>query len=134
MQVSALVGCEAAVFVGCCPELVGVCLGVHGLELFFQELVGARARGDQGLGVGSGSVCLLRSEDLSELVFLVSIWKYRLDESEHAFSSKSLATSSFEMPDEVSSSLLARGSSSSANTAYRDALKPPTGFLAGAGV
>jgi hypothetical protein len=35
MQVSALVGCEATVFVGCCSEPAGVCLGVHGLEVFF---------------------------------------------------------------------------------------------------
>ena len=48
MQVSALVGCEATVFAGCCSEPAGVCLGVHGLEVFFQEPVVARGRGDQG--------------------------------------------------------------------------------------
>jgi hypothetical protein len=91
---SALVGCEAAVFVGCCPELVGVCLGVHELELFFQEPVGARARGDQGLESAAAAFAFCAARIRANWFSLLVSGNKRLDESEHAFSSKSLAISS----------------------------------------
>ncbi len=72
MQVSALISCEAAVFVWRCPKPAGICLWIHGHEWFFQEAFGARADGDKGLVVGDGgSVRLLGGHDLSELLLLV---------------------------------------------------------------
>jgi hypothetical protein len=73
VQVSALVGREAAAFVGHAPEPASVGFRVHGIEGLFQCPSGARTDGDKGLAVGGdcGGVGLLSGEDLSELFLLV---------------------------------------------------------------
>lgn len=74
MKVSTFVGCEAAVFIGGCPEPAGLCFWVHSLEGLFERRFGARSGGSGGfMVVEGGRGCCLSGHDLSELLLLVHI-------------------------------------------------------------